>query len=261
MKEPRHSDFVHPPAASDVSSFYEGQDLEALASLPRYYDWILSYFRPFLLGRVLEIGAGLGQIAARYAGQPERLILLEPAKNLYGRLKERFANQSHVTTVCGLVEDLRPGEMGDGAISHFDAVLLVNVLEHVEDDGLMLRQIFQLLRPGGVLLVFVPALPWLYGTLDALVHHVRRYTRGSLTTTIEGAGFGVELARYFDLVGVLPWFITGRVLRRKEFSEGAAKLYDLCGVPMGRLMERLFEPPIGKNLVLVARRPKDILPS
>lgn len=261
MKEPSHTDLVGSTAVSHVPSFYEGQDLEALASLPRYYEWILSYFRPFLLGRVLEIGAGLGHIAARYAGQPERLVLLEPAKNLYDRLKERFASQPQITTVCGLVEELRPTELGDGAISHFDAVLLVNVLEHVEDDGRMLHHIFQLLRPGGALLVFVPAMPWLYGTLDALVHHVRRYTRGSLTTTVEGAGFGVELARYFDLVGVLPWFITGRVLRRKEFSQGAARLYDLCGVPIGRLMERLIEPPIGKNLVLVARRPKDILPS
>jgi hypothetical protein len=116
----------------------------------------------------------------------------------------------------------------------------------------MLRSTRGILRDKGKLLLFVPALPWLYGSLDRKVGHQRRYTLRSLREVVEGAGFSVEFIRYFDMVGVLPWFIAGRVSRMATFSDRAARLYDRLVVPTARAMERRLRPPIGKNLLCVA---------
>jgi SAM-dependent methyltransferase len=140
----------------------------------------------------------------------------------------------------------------DGA--PYDAALLVNVLEHVEDDVRMLRQLLDLLRPRGALLLFVPALPFLYGALDSRVAHFRRYTRAGLADVVAQAGFKLELLKYFDVFGVVPWLIVGRLLRRAKHSERAAQIYDRLVVPVGRLLESQFPPPLGKNLVAIARR-------
>ncbi len=249
------------PVGSDANSSmaraganYAGQDLEALADLPAYQDWILHRFRPHLKGKVVEIGAGLGNIASRYVDGVEDLLLVEPAKNLYPRLKERFDGKPHVRTICALVESLAPV---DGAASNigapFDAALLVNVLEHVVDDVSMLRNIRGILRSEGKLLIFVPALPWLYGVLDKKVGHERRYTLLGLIQVVEQAEFVIETIRYFDFPGVLPWFFAGRAGRSPGFSDRAAKMYDRLVVPIARATEKYIKPPIGKNLLCIAR--------
>ena len=244
-------------SGTNDASFYEGQDLEALANLPNYWRWILDHFREELKGTVIEIGAGLGNFSALYADSVEQLRLLEPAKNLYQHLESRFASKSHVVTRCGLLEELHAEEAASPG-SHgapYDAALLVSVLEHVENDVQMLRQLLDLLRPRGALLLFVPALPFLYGAMDARVGHFRRYTREGLADVIRRAGFGIELLKFFDVLGVFPWLIAGRVLRQSKHHEGAAQIYDRFAVPVGRRIESRVAPPFGKNLIAIARRP------
>jgi SAM-dependent methyltransferase len=242
------------PIAGDAS-YYEGQDLHALADIPAYYGWILNYFRPHLRGKVIEIGAGLGNISSHYVDSAQDVLLVEPAENLHAHLKQRFESKLHVRTICALMETVQadaaasPGAHG----APFDAALMVNVLEHVFDEASVLKSIRGILRPQGMLLVFVPALPWLYGRLDKKVGHERRYTRRGLSQVIEQAGFSIESIRYFDFPGILPWFFAGRVRRSQEFPEGAAKLYDRWVVPVARAVETRIKPPIGKNLLCVAR--------
>jgi SAM-dependent methyltransferase len=235
--------------------YYEGQDLEALATLPAYQEWILEKFRPYLRGKVIEIGAGLGSITSRYADGVEDLLLVEPAKNLEGMLKERFESRPHVRVLSELVEKLHADALTVPAAhgAPFDSALMVNVLEHVGDDASLLSSIRGILRPKGALLLFVPACPWLYGTLDEKVGHARRYTLRGLERLVRGAGFAVETIRYFDLLGVLPWFFLGRVRRMREFSPRWAGLYDRLVVPIARAIERYFKPPLGKNLLCIAR--------
>jgi len=238
------------------ASFYEGQDLEALADIPNYYQWILANFREHLKGKVIEIGAGVGHLSALYADSVAHLLLVEPARNLHQRLANRFASNPKIAIRGGLLDELHAEELASPGIhgAPYDAALLVNVLEHVENDLQMLRQLFDLLRPGGVLLLFVPALPFLYGALDSRVGHVRRYTRLGLAEVVRQAGFKLELLKYFDAIGVLPWLIVGRVLRQGRHSERAAHIYDRFVVPVGRALESQFPPPLGKNLIAIARR-------
>lgn len=236
------------PSTESPAGGYEGRDLEALSGVHRYQRWIVDAFRSRLRGRVLEVGAGIGNLTEHYVDTVREAVLLEPSGHLAERLHARFANRSHVRTMASVVDD----PAAELRLASFDACILVNVLEHIEDDGAMLRRLGALLKPGGSLLLFVPALPVLYGTLDALHGHHRRYTKGSLRLAVESAQFGVRELRYFDLLGIAPWFFAGRILRRRGFDPVTAGLYDRFVVPIGSTLEALYEPPIGKNLVCIA---------
>jgi len=128
------------------------------------------------------------------------------------------------------------------------------VLEHVEDDATELQLAAAAMRPGGSLLVFGPALEWLYSELDYKAGHYRRYSLGRLRRLAEEVGFEVLSLRYFDVVGVLPYFVVYRLLRRPAISGSTMWGYDRLLVPVSRWLQRAVpRPPLGKNVVLVAR--------
>ena len=229
-------------------SHYEGQDLEALGDMKRYRAWILGYFERHLRGRVLEVGAGTGSIAECYLDRVESALLVEVAHNLCETLRARFGARRGVSVHEGTIESV------SAAPESFDAAVLVNVLEHIPDDAGALGALHRLVRPGGALLVFVPALQAIYGTLDARVGHVRRYERRALESLVRASGFEVETLRWFDVVGVAPWFVAGRVVRQRDFSRAQGLIYDRLVVPWLSRVESRIEPPFGKNLLCVARR-------
>jgi SAM-dependent methyltransferase len=227
---------------------YPGGELDALEASPNYYAWILRHFMPHLRGRVLELGAGIGTVAGHLRRHPavSDLILVEPADNLFPRLAARFADQDRVTVVHGRLQDV-------AETIRVDAVITVNVLEHVENDVALLRAAHRLLAPDGAVLLFVPALPWLYGTLDESFGHVRRYTRPGLVGRLTQAGFRIETLRYFNCPGVGPWLVAGRILRRRTIRAGDARAYDRWVVPWASRLEQRWAPPFGQSLLAVAR--------
>jgi SAM-dependent methyltransferase len=238
------------------ADWYEGQDLEALADIPNYQQWIVDSFLPHVRGRVLEVGAGIGSIARRYAHAADEAVLLEPAHNLIPLLRENVRPYRNARPVDATLHSV-VGTHHDGcdfSQASFDVAILINVLEHVDDDAEMLLMLHTLLRPGGTLVLFVPALGWLFGSLDRLVQHRRRYGSGSLGAVVRAAGFELESHQYFDVLGIVPWFVAGRVLRQRSFSAGAAGLYDRIAVPVGAFLERIAPPPIGKNLLSIGRK-------
>jgi SAM-dependent methyltransferase len=135
----------------------------------------------------------------------------------------------------------------------FDAVLYLNVLEHIADDAQELRLAARVLRPGGALLVFGPALEWLYSELDYRAGHYRRYSLRRLRALASAAGLQVVSARYFDVLGVLPYLVVYRLSRHADIAGSTLWGYDRLVVPLSRLIQRAVpHPPLGKNVLLVA---------
>ena len=232
------------------ASSYPGGELEALRQSPNYYDWLLRHFLPYVGERMLEVGAGLGTVAG-YVLQNTRvaeLVLIEPADNLFPLLREQFSGDSRVKLLHGQLEDIA------ASLTSVDSAIAVNVLEHIADDRALLRTINRVLLPGGVVLLFVPALPWLYGTLDECFQHVRRYTKRELARRLEEAGFRVERLHYFNCIGVVAWFVAGKILRRKTIRISDARSYDRWIVPWASRLESRWTPPFGQSLVAVARK-------
>lgn len=231
-----------------ADSHYHGHDLEALSDLPNYHAWILGDFAPYLGGRAVEIGAGVGTIARKIAPMVESLEVVEPADNLQPALAETLAG-SGITIHHGSLEQwlaaVEPASR--------DSIVMVNVLEHVADDRGALAALRRALQPGGHLLLFVPALPALFSPMDEVLGHHRRYTRSELVAKVEEAGFTVRTSGYRDLLGVAAWWLVHRVMGNTGFNRSAAKFYDRVGVPLTRLLERLVGAPVGKNILLVAK--------
>src|SRR5262245_35706474 len=223
-----------------------------MAAAVNYYRWLLTRFRPHLGRVVLEHGAGVGTFSTHLleAGVAH-LAAVEPARNLIGELEARLRPWGSRASIwpCTLEEfAARPHGLA------LDTIVTVNVLEHIEDDRGTLATMARLLPPRGRLVVFVPALTWLYGTLDVSVDHVRRYRREELVAKVRAAGFGVLDVRFMNVLGVATWFLASRVLRRRTLTVASVRIYDRWVIPVLRQLERLGRPPIGQNLLLVAER-------
>ncbi|MCB1792312.1 MAG: class I SAM-dependent methyltransferase [Gammaproteobacteria bacterium] len=227
---------------------YFGKDLEAMSFAVNYHQWIVDEFAPYLGSEVAEIGAGTGNFSAFLLDAGiSRLAAFEPSANMYPLLEQRFAQDRRVDTFNDFFETLS-GQFPQ----RFDAVAYVNVLEHIEDDTLALRHARSTLKPGGHLLIFVPALQFLYSELDRQVGHFRRYDRRSLTEAVESAGFEIIKLKYFDVLGIIPWYIAFTLMKQTTTGTNVS-LYDRVAVPVMRRIERVLTPPVGKNLLLVAR--------
>lgn len=238
--------------ADSADARYEAWDLEALADIPNYQDWIVASFRPYLAGRATEIGAGTGTLSRQLLGHVDQLELVEPAPALARQLADTFAGEPRVKVVARTAEEY----LADAAPESRDCAAMINVLEHLADDRRVMAGLFRLLKPGGHLLVFVPALPWLFGAMDEALGHHRRYRKAGLAGLARETGFEVVADRYFDFFGILPWWLVHTILGRTRFDRRLSELYDRLMVPVSRAIENALPPPIGKNLVLVARRPQ-----
>lgn len=226
---------------------YFGKDLEAMAAARNYHQWILSEFAPYLGDSVAEVGAGTGDFSKLVLGRNIRsLKAFEPSQNMYPLLRDALSKDPRAEAINDYF-----GSTGSG--EQFSSVLYVNVLEHIEDDAAEIVRARETLGPKGHLLVFVPALPWLFSELDKNVGHFRRYLKNDLVRVVEQCGFCVLKARYFDIAGVLPWYVNF-VLLKNSIGGGGVALYDKLVVPAMRVVEGLRQPPIGKNILLVARR-------
>jgi SAM-dependent methyltransferase len=233
-----------------ADALYEGRDLEVLASMPNYYSWIMDTFAPHVRGHVMEYGAGAGTISTRLAPLASRLTLVEPSPNLVGILQRRFRDQPQVEVIGESLED-HVARLADNGI---DTIVLVNVLEHIEDDRRALSHLVRALKPDGKLLVFVPALQVLMSKLDKIHGHFRRYHRNELIAKVRAAGADISACRYFDLAGVLPWYVLNRLMGSTTFNPTLVDVNDRFVVPVSRVVEQIVDLPFGKNLILVASK-------
>lgn len=219
-----------------------------------YFAWQADLFRDIALrGRVIDHGAGTGGLtnALLEAGARD-VVALEPDPQLTEVLQRKFDGRDEVQVVCGTLDDYL-AQHGPASV---DCIVSSNVIEHIEDDVACLRAMFDALRPGGSVGLYVPARQELFGSLDEAVGHYRRYHRGELRHKLAAARFDVRSVRYRNVVGVLPWFITGRVLRRSKVGAGSIRAFDRVVFPVFRRIEDLFPPLYGLNLVAIGTKPR-----
>ncbi len=240
---------------SGTSSFGATEELTNLTEARRFVRWIADELAPFLGDEVLEVGAGFGAIASELASRGHRVTAIEPADNVFPELARRLADEARAGSRVEALQVASHELLAEVGPGRFDSVVYVSVLEHVLDDVAELRIAAQLLRPGGTLALFVPAMPALYGSLDFKSGHYRRYDRAMLERVIAEAGLELVDVKHLDLAGVVPYFLMYRVLDVQRLGAGSSAVFDRVIVPVSRSLQRLVaRPACGKNLVAVARR-------
>lgn len=223
--------------------------LETISGAAHYHAWLYHQLEADLGSRVLDVGSGLGALPALFAGAgPRRIIVSDADDEMLQHLRRRFAASAAYEVRRLAIDQLSEADVTRA--EPVDTITCVNVLEHIRDDGRALRQMHRLLAPDGKLLLIVPALPALFGTLDAAAGHYRRYTRRGLSAQLRQAGFRVAAQRYMNCLGVLTWWLAGRVLRRRRFHAGACAFLDRL-VPWLERLEQRVPPPFGQSLVTI----------
>ncbi len=233
---------------------YIGKDLEAMSFAVNYHRWILDEFRPYLGEHIVEVGAGTGNFSRLLlAESPHGLSLVEPSE-MFHHLERNISTIETKTDVSLYHSIFRNAADTIAAKARPDTIIYINVLEHIEDDLAELQTIHHTLAEGGRCLIFVPALQALYGDFDRKVGHFRRYAKRELEEKCRTAGFDIVRSGYFDLAGILPWFIKYRILRSDDLSPSAVTLYDNLAVPIVKRVESLIKAPLGKNVLMVIRK-------
>jgi 2-polyprenyl-3-methyl-5-hydroxy-6-metoxy-1,4-benzoquinol methylase len=229
------------------------QDLERLGSAHHFFNWVLDEIEPYIGSRILEVGAGIGTITRKLIQRhpSTSVVALEPADNMFDDLTAVAALEPRIEVHRGTLAQYR--DIGSGS---FDAILYLNVLEHIERDAEEIKVAAEELRPGGALLIFGPALEWMYSELDYAAGHYRRYSVHGLSELVQKEGLSIESVRYMDILGVVPYALVYKVLRRTEISGSTMWAYDKLVVPISRLIQgALRRPPLGKNILLIATKP------
>jgi SAM-dependent methyltransferase len=230
---------------------YQGGELELFQHAHNWKRYLAERMSPHLHGAVLEVGAGLGGTTRALCGPAVRdWLCLEPDRELEARLEKSVAD-GQLPAVCraqlGTVADL-------AAAPTFDAILYVDVLEHIEDDAAELERAAARLNSGGRILVMSPAHPWLYSPFDAAIGHYRRYRRRD-ARRLTPAGVGLDSAAYLDSVGLLASAANKLVLRSASPSLRQILIWDRWMAPASRRIDPLLGYAVGKSILFVWRKP------
>jgi SAM-dependent methyltransferase len=232
-------------AAADVEL---AETLDNLDGADNYAAWIFEQVEPHLGNVVLEVGAGHGTFTEILSARGARVVATDVSQRCAEVLRERFAGDERVTVVHG-------GAEAAARLPPFDSAVLINVLEHIPDDDGALRDLAATLKPGGRLILWVPAFQLLYSDFDRKIGHYRRYRKGELRAQLTRVGYDVTEIRYLNSVGALAWLVVARLMRRAPTGGASVKIYDSYFVPVLKRLEGRRGVPFGQSVFAVATWP------
>lgn len=221
--------------------------LAQLSSAGHFNDWVFARFANHLGGDVLEIGCGSGNFTTLIAARARHVTAVDIHQPYVEAAQRRVARHPHVRVFCADATAVQWAET-------FDTVILLDVLEHIADDAGFLLSLRRCLKPGGRLILKVPAGRWLYSPMDKAIGHYRRYDRRTLAAVLRAAGLVPVDQSYFNLFGILGWWLNGRVLKRITPPAGQLGLFERL-VPLFRLVEDALRLPLGLSLIAVGSAP------
>ncbi len=222
--------------------------LEIISKANRFNKWMFEKIEPYVGKKILEIGAGTGNITQFLLDKGE-VTCLDASAKCIAALKKRFSNSKRISVFLSDISNL--DNSWEGRI--FDTVVCLNVLEHIRNDAEALSNMVSLLEKNGRLILLLPMCRWLYGSLDKNLGHYRRYQNVEMYRKYKKLDLVLEKETYFNLLGILGWFLNGKILKRKILPSTQMKLYDLS-VPLFRLVENFLQAKFGLSLILILRK-------
>jgi 2-polyprenyl-3-methyl-5-hydroxy-6-metoxy-1,4-benzoquinol methylase len=228
--------------------------LDAVAKASRFNQWMYDVIHPHCSGKILEIGSGIGNISTYFLRDGHQIMLSDIRENYCAKLQDQFSGQKGLLGVelMNITDEDFDKKFGH-YFGTFDTLFALNVVEHIYDHQLALKNCAKLLKKGGKLIVLVPAYQALFNNLDTALEHYRRYNKASLNTLFEKAQYKIVHSQYFNSTGIPAWFISGKLQGNNVIPEGQMGLYDLF-VPVFRIMDKLVFNSIGLSVITVGEK-------
>jgi SAM-dependent methyltransferase len=226
------------------------ETLDRMASVDRYNAWMYRRIEPFLGSQVVEVGCGLGNMTS-FLLSTRQLVSVDILPASVRRVQDSMQDEPEFQAVVGdICSDEIVQQLGDYG---FDTAVCLNVLEHIEDDGRALHNMYTLIKQGGRLVLLVPAGSYLFGTLDRAIGHHRRYDVAGLAELVTVAGFRVDEMQGFNIFGIPGWFLASRILKRRVPPRGLLGLFNFLA-PLFILIEETIRPRFGQSIICIATK-------
>jgi SAM-dependent methyltransferase len=225
-------------------------DLRQMALAPEYNSWIYSLLKLHLGQRILEIGPGIGNISAFMLKDAQILVGMEPNQYCAGVLLDQFGENPKFQLLESRLEEAHPHELRK---YNFDTIVCANVLEHIANDIDAVKILKDCLVPGGKLILWVPAIPQVYGPIDAAIGHFRRYTKKTLLEVLDINEFQTTHLFYSNFVGLLGWAFNAYIKRATQQSDEQIKIFNKL-VPIIANIESRISLPVGLSLIAVSSK-------
>ena len=243
---------LDPTCSSQANDVVAQSDwLQSLSGADAFTNWVISEISPWLSGRVLEVGCGIGTYTIEIAKRAREVISFDLESRFVNQAAQRVRHCQNVKVFCGDATGFDLAAPDDGG---FDAVVLLDVLEHIENDASLVERLVARLVPGGCLILKVPAMSSLYSPIDAAIGHLRRYNKKEICNLINRTGLEDLRVWSFNAFAVPAWWWNGRVLKRRSCPSQQVVCFNRL-IPVVRPLDRLARSFCGISLFAVARRP------
>lgn len=223
----------------------QSEVLEGLAMAVNHRRWFIELALPYLGDDPIEIGSGLGDYALEWSERLPRFTATEADPDRLVLLKERLADRTNI--------DVRQMLLPTTETGNYSAAVSYNVLEHIEDHVTALRSMATLVKPGGRIILIVPAFMFAMSNVDIATGHVRRYTKKTMRAAMTEAGLTIEKMHYANALGLIGYYTATSIFKLAPKEGPMVKIYDSVVLPVTKAMERIVRPPFGQSVFVVAR--------
>jgi len=225
---------------------------ERLKFAKNYNDWIVSQFEEYFGDKIIEIGCAIGNITERLL-KYGFVYAIDIDKDYVNVVKKRFKKSGNFAAEY---IDVCNNDFSKYKANSISTVICFNVLEHIKNDCLALRNMYSVLPVNGKLCLLIPAFKFLYGQMDKTDNHYRRYGKSEILSKVELAGFRVKVCRYMNAPGFFGWLINSRVFKKRYIPFRQMLLLERL-IPAIRFLEHLIPVPFGQSIVVVAEKPEE----
>jgi len=224
------------------------ETLDAIAAADKFNQWMYQTIKQYCGGKILEIGSGIGNIS-RFFIDDKANITLSDIRTVYcDVLKKKFPGADDVIEM-NLTHPSFDTEYSQ-FLGEYDTVFALNVVEHIKDDVMAVKNCHKLLKPNGRLVILVPAYADLYNRFDRELEHFRRYTGKRLNSLLVSGNFRIQHSQYFNFMGIPGWYISGKLQKNKTIPKGQMSLYNKF-VPVFKLVDKLLFNKVGLSVISV----------
>lgn len=225
--------------------------LDIISKAKKLNGWMFDTIKPYCSGNILEIGSGIGNISEFFVEKKYDISVSDLRQNYRDILKAKFQLPDNKILDLDIV-DIDFDNKYKSLLNTYDSIFSLNVVEHIKDDDLAIKNMVKLLKPNGNLIILVPAYQSLYNNFDLTLEHFRRYDKKSLTKLMGNYGEVIS-SFYFNAVGTLGWWVSGKLFKHKTIPEGEMKLYNTF-VPMIKVVDKVTFNRVGLSVICVIQK-------